>query len=73
LEVAYTTKGIQVVHGMSRLTMLGIMGVVEWWWWGGELILVESVGCEIWDVLKVCVIYSWIPGISGEHPTKTTL
>ena len=31
LKVAYTSKGIQVVHGMSRLTMLGIMGVVEWW------------------------------------------
>ena len=46
MKVAYTSKGIQVVHGMSRLTMLGIMGVVEWWWWGGELSLVESVGAK---------------------------
>ena len=73
------------MHDLSRRTMLAIMEMVEWWWWGGqlslvewwlwdgELILVESVGCEIWDVLEVCVICSWIPGISGEQPTKTTL
>jgi hypothetical protein len=73
LEVAYTTKGIQALHGMSRLTMLGIMGVIEWWWWGGELSLVESIGCEIWHVLEACVICSWISGISGEQPTKTFL
>jgi hypothetical protein len=68
-----TTKGIQVVHGMSRLTMLGIMGVIEWWWWGRELSLAESVGCEIWHVLKARVICSWISGISGEQPTKISL
>ena len=53
--------------------MLGIMGIVEWCWWGRELILVESVGCEIWHVLQTCVICSLISRISGEQPTKTTL
>ena len=67
LEVAYTTKVIQVVHGMSRcrLTMLEIMGMVEWCWWGGKLSVVESVGCEIWHVLEACVICSLISRVSS--------
>ena len=63
---------IQVVHGMSRcrLTMLEIMGMVEWCWWGGKLSVVESVGCEIWHVLEACVICSLISGSVASNLLK---
>lgn len=71
VEAAYTTKGIEILDDMSRWTVLGINGMVEWW--SGELRLAVSVGCEIWHLLVVCVIWSWISRIGGKQPTETSL